>query len=518
MYFHLPVGTMGYDPEIVKCDEKFFGDTQFPIREHGLYGGMTPPPSYHSVDGLLPTETARSAPYDPRDDPNRGRAYTTIPRYPPRTEKTNVNSEPREDRRKSHRHHGSSSSYNSNWTAKLVFQELKSNLFGSGNGNDDHDSRGRRESRREGRRSSPPKVDFSTNGRNINYSVHNHWYDGDRSDDLSRTNTWPGHRTTLSSQPSTRGALPPSGRDWHARMRYQGGSTPSFEGFVSVMSPYLPERFIVDPFLRNMFDHCSHNSSQSTPYPQQNVDPWWSHRSQAEQAFTEDMMHELGRYGPDALNQFDAMFGTPFAQRQPPGRYATRQPSAQRRPSQSPNHPKPSPDEQQDRRSSTETQPPTSDSAMQGAASALTTYNNRWTYIDSIQNPYPSELPWPAMRARVSFDHMKCDAFSFFAKGCGLQPDKSKAPKLDFALSSQSQSPYTSYSDRVKEEERKRLRCFKQQMQREKLRWHEDKLRRRFPEAVAGGGEDGMAERRKAVWAAISEGSTACEKRLQGLS
>lgn len=59
---------------------------------------------------------------------------------------------------------------------------------------------------------------------------------------------------------------------------------------------------------------------------------------------------------------------------------------------------------------------------------------------------------------------------------------------------------------------RKLLKTFKRQMQREKLRWHEDKLRRKFP-AVMGRDD----ERRKAVWAAIAEGSAVCDRRLANM-
>ncbi len=64
------------------------------------------------------------------------------------------------------------------------------------------------------------------------------------------------------------------------------------------------------------------------------------------------------------------------------------------------------------------------------------------------------------------------------------------------------------------------LKGFKQQMQREKLRWHEDKLGRKFPDAMAvgiGRERDGGDERRKAVWAAIAEGSKVCDRRLGDL-
>jgi hypothetical protein len=111
---------------------------------------------------------------------------------------------------------------------------------------------------------------------------------------------------------------------------------------------------------------------------------------------------------------------------------------------------------------------------------------------------------------------MKCDVFSFFAHGFGLQPDRTKAPKLDFILSPRSpspRSPYPSYDQRQQECKRKMLKGFKQQMQREKLRWHEDKLRRKFPEMV-GVGSERDDEKRKAVWAAIAEGSAVCDRRL----
>lgn len=109
---------------------------------------------------------------------------------------------------------------------------------------------------------------------------------------------------------------------------------------------------------------------------------------------------------------------------------------------------------------------------------------------------------------------MKCDVFLFFARACGLQPDRNKAPKLDFKLASP--SPYPSCDQRQQESERKMLKMFKQQMQREKLRWHEDKPRRKFLTRSVWV-RMGMLKKRKAVWAAIAEGSTVCDKRLENV-
>ena len=64
-------------------------------------------------------------------------------------------------------------------------------------------------------------------------------------------------------------------------------------------------------------------------------------------------------------------------------------------------------------------------------------------------------------------------------------------------------------------------------MLKEKLRWHEDRLRRKFPHVVvgtggmrSGGGGRTSRERemRKAVWAAIAEGSAIAERRLAGMN
>jgi hypothetical protein len=146
---------------------------------------------------------------------------------------------------------------------------------------------------------------------------------------------------------------------------------------------------------------------------------------------------------------------------------------------------------------------------MHQAANRLAQYNARWDYIDSLQQPLPSELPWPKLDRHLPFDEMKYDVFAFFARGCGLEPDEAKSPRLDFRLCPR--SPYPSQQARQQECERTMLKAFKAQMQRDKLRWHEDKLGRKFPQVV---GREGDEEARKAVWAAIAEGSVVCDKRL----
>lgn len=150
----------------------------------------------------------------------------------------------------------------------------------------------------------------------------------------------------------------------------------------------------------------------------------------------------------------------------------------------------------------------TSGRCVRGAASALCEYNKRWDYINGTHQPCLAQLPWPKIRSEGSFDDIKYDVFSFFAKGCGLQPDDAKAPRLNFKLSAR--RPHSSCDRRQQEGEKRMLKAFREQMKREKRHWHPDRLGLKFPVVMDMDDDSG-----KAVWAAIVEGSAICERRLR---
>jgi hypothetical protein len=468
---------------------------------NAFYAGMSPPPSYHSFEGLWAKQAPHPGASIGRDFGSHVREQDIVARRPTsRHEEITVNRRPREDRRKHHRPRRSSSSHNKTWTAKLVLQGLRSDLFGSNHGDEvSRDSKGR---------PGTTKLDFTKSSRNIHYTVHNHWHDMAPSEHVPLTKTCPGRDPTKHSDnyfanlmsgavPAFRlnrhsgPQQPPSWCSHHDRQQ-------TFDDFVSGYRPSLLEELDVEAVGKKVFGGGYRYPLREGHCPPQEY-PWWSSDSEAEQGFAGIWGHDCGRHSAGLDGKPDPSMRTSFDRnesidhgRQNHDRKYDGSQEEERRCQQPPDHNASSWNSEQ---------------AMLQAASVLTDYNKRWSYIDTVQQPYPHELPWPTIRADVSFDHMKCDVFSFFARGCGLEPDRSKAPKLDFKPSLR--SPYPSYDQRQQECERKMLKQYKQQMQREKLRWHEDKLRRKFPEAI--GRDD---DRRKAVWAAIAEGSAVCDKRL----
>ncbi len=165
-----------------------FKEKHPPMLGRSLYAGMTPPPSYHTFDGLWPDQASRpSVPFD-HEVGNRVKQQGIVPqRYIARDEHIAINQRSRDDRRKHHRPRRSSS-HNSTWTAKLVFQGLRSNLFGLGD-----TDQAIRESKRRSSTSRTRKPDFSSTSRNIHYNIHNHWHEMSPPEHISRTETWPGH-------------------------------------------------------------------------------------------------------------------------------------------------------------------------------------------------------------------------------------------------------------------------------------------------------------------------------------
>ena len=472
-------------------------EKQSPKLGPSCYEGMTPPPSYQSCDGLLADEATRPGVSLGQELQNRTREQGTMPRqHNRRTEELIINHRSRDDCRKRHPYHGSSSSHKDHWTAKLVFQGLKSNLFGSCN-------TGQSSGQRQGRRpaSRVTWIDISNNGDN-HYTIHNHWHEMTLSGHFSRTKSWRGDEPAghiprpFPNFPS--GALPPFRFDAHyadhkaARWPWCQDHPISCEETTSSFSPYQSDELERSSLWEKVFGHEPCYTSHGAASPHQPQDPWWSGQSTAEQEWADGTTQAWHRHGLRFATDHDTTWPTSFDRRGSSG---------QVRGSGGPMD-----------CAARSSAPWTSEHGTPNTTSSLTDYNKRWDYIDTVQQPYPYEIPWPRVRPDASFDHMKCDVFSFFANGHGLEPDRSKAPKLDFKLSPR--SPYPSYDQRQQDCERKMLKKFKQQMQKEKLRWHEDKLRRKFPNVVGRGWED---ERRKAVWAAIAEGSAICDKRLANM-
>lgn len=454
-----------------------------------FYEGMAPP-SYNSFDGIW--EDAATFPRASlgTEFHYRDREHGATPRHQrSRNEELTINHRSRDDRRKHHRPHRSSSSHNHNWTARLVFQGLKSNLFGSGSNTESG-----RDSKRRAPVSRTTKLDFCSNNRDIHYTVHNHWHDSSPSESISRTRTSPCLESVGDGpQPIANimsGALPAfTLGPQYANQRMAGGlpcqdHPMSFDGLFSGFSPPVHEE-LDDSSIWGIFSHWPHRPSHEAAYRYPVYDSSGTGHSEAAQEAPHSSP-EWCRHCPGSSTNHESTTQPSFGGH----RFCSH--------------------DRERRHSSTR---PNSENGRPDAASAMTDYNKRWDYIDTVQRPHPHELPWPTIRPDVPFDHMKCDVFAFFAQACGLRPDRRKAPKLDFKLSPR--SPYPSYDQRQQECERKMLKMFKQQMQREKLRWHEDKLRRKFPDVV-GRGSDGERddERRKAVWAAIAEGSAVCDRRL----
>jgi hypothetical protein len=497
LYFLPPVETMGHYSESPKSKAKNFEEKQSPMSARSLYAGVTPPPSYQSFEGLWAHRASRPMASDGREvhaTPGRQGMYLQHPVS--RNEELMVNRRPRADRQKHHPPRRSSSSHNSSWTAKLIFQGLRSNLFGSGGA-----EQLSQESRERPASSRRTKLDFSTACREMHnhYTIHNHWQNPSLDEHISRTRTWPADGSARNAHDAFADFMgeghPTFGFDAYGAGQRVAGQ-PSYhdhptllDNFVSGFSTSRREEFDPNSWLKDLFDDFPHHPAQSASYAQGTHDPW-SHYWEAERKLAQDTMSGSGRSGPEHVTNREPAPRTPFARNEFRGHEHEKHPSSDRA-KQSSNSPRP-----EDR--------------IPDAASELAAYNKRWDYIDTIQQPHPGELPWPIIRHDVPFDHMKCDVFSFFARASGLQPERSKAPKLDFKLSPR--SPYPSFDQHHQERERKMLKTFKQQMQREKLRWHEDKLRRKFP-AVMGWDD----ERRKAVWAAIAEGSAVCDKRLANM-
>jgi hypothetical protein len=490
---------MGYHGDS-QSKRKSVGEQRPATSSSSFYAGLTPPPSYHSFDGLWSDSERRQRVPSGTEMYHQERQQGMIPqRHTSRNEELTVNRHSRSDRRKHHRPRRSSSSHNStSWTAKLVFQGLRSNLFGSGNMD-----QSRQESSGRIPTSRTTKLDLSNTSRDVHYTVHNHWHGTSTSENLSRSKTWPAYEPTRHDVEyfvkSMGESLPTFAFDARSAAHNVAGrplfpdKTTTFEGFLSGLSPYMSEELeataLWEKFIADWPRHPSHMAN----HPHSEQGPWWNNCAKAAQRLKEEEKEEEAmtgcyRHWPNNSTNID-----PNLSARPHG--ANRASSTDREGQHPDDYETPSHNTRD------------YETAMLAAASALTDYNEHWHYIDSVQQPQPRELPWPTIRPAVPFDHMKCDAFSFYAHGCGLQPDRSKAPKLDFKLSPR--SPYPSYDQRQQDCERKMLKTFKQQMQREKLRWHEDKLRRKFPEAI--GRDD---EKRKAVWAAVSEGSAICDRRL----
>jgi hypothetical protein len=479
---------MGYRHDLPEKTERRFEKKHSPLSSRFVYPEVTPPPSYHSFEGFRPNQATGPAASVDTEVRKRAREHGTVSQHPmSRNEELVVNRRPRRDHRKHHRRRSSSSSHKSSWTAKLVFQGLRSSLLGSSS--PDHT---RRETSREQSTSQTTRLDFSTTSRDIHYTVHNHWYETSSSNPPSRTKTWPGRQP---ARPATHpfahlmsGALPTFVSDEHfvlqgvtGRPLCQEHQRP-FGCLFSGVSSQMPDEIDAGSPFEEIFDTFSPYPGDARAYARAAHDVWWRDQSEAQQAFA----NGPGRCSHDFISNGDPASRLPFGMNGSRGYDRESDSSHERRDSSNPHD---------------------SHHSSHVAGCQLAAYNKRWDYLDTVQHPFPHELPWPAMRHDVSFDHMKCDVFVFFARGCKLQPDRSKAPKLDFTLPPR--SPYPSYDQRQQEWARKMLKVFKRQMQREKLRWHEDKLRRKFPEAI-----EKDDERRKAVWAAIAEGSAVCEKRL----
>lgn len=480
--------------------EQGFGEKQAPMSSPYPHAGMTPPPSYHSFDDGLWTDQANCPGTSFRKEArNRSTDPGAMARHPrSRNEEVTINHRSRDARRKHHRSRTCSSSHNSAWIAKLVFQGLKSNLFGSG----DHDPTNR-ESKGRTPASRMTKLDIANKCRHVHYAIHNHWPESD-SEPVSRAQTWPDHQQIWqfwqcleSLAGATSGALPAFGVEGKSAAHGSSGRPTYqdhlrwFRNFDYIFNQCMDtEELSSAQVWKKLFDalrdHPSHGTAHSPHHSW-----WWDGQPQPEQACA--TIPECARQCPEFATASNPNVEPPSGRS---GRASTDTASHGPNPHDmhSTNLPKPEPN-------------------TPDPSSALAAYNIRWDYIDTVQQPFRHELPWPpTIRPNLPFDHTKCDVFAFFARAFDLQPDGSKAPRLDFELSPP-RSPYPSYDHRQQESEKKMLKMFKQQMQREKLRWHEDKLTRKFPGIV--GSE--LDERRKAVWAAIAEGSAVCDRRLISL-
>lgn len=492
--FHVPVASMCPHRDLPPSKAKAFEERPPPVSTHAFYAGMGPPPSYHSFDGIWANHAPRPMARIGRDSdshsPPAGQSMVSQHPVSANDELTN-NRTCRADRRKHHRRRRSSSAHRSSWTAKLMIQGLRSNLFGSGNV--ERDGQGPKERR--------TKLDFSTKYRDIHnhYTVYNHCHENWPDEDESRTKTWPAEDSARHarrpSADSGKEGIPSFGFDAAtvqnvARWPSRDPHPMLVEDFFSDFNQRRPEVADQNCFLEELFDDGSDCPGHGAHHPQATADPWFNCQWGDDNLSADDHLYGWDNYpppghagnpGPASTTAFVGNSSSSYERDTYPlsdqGKNSTRSRSKLRTPD---------------------------------AGSELAVYNKRWDYIDTVQHPYPRELPWPAIRPSVPFDHAKCDVFSFFAKGCGLQPDRTKAPKLDFKLSPR--SPYPSHDQRQRECEGKLLKRFKQQMKREKLRWHEDKLGRKFPPLL-----ERDNEKRKAVWAAIAEGSEACDKRLNSM-
>lgn len=473
-------------------------EKQSPMSSDAFSTGSAPPPSYHSFDRIWTNPAICSGASPDADASNRTREREVFQQqHLPRREEVRVGPMDQDERPRHRRPRRSSSSHSSGWVAKLVIRGLRSNLLGS------DDSENTHAQSKEPTSSQKPKLRSIPPCRDVHYTVHNHWHGLGPSEPydhrLSHTKTWPGDEAAgHDPRPFAHlmsGDCPNFGLDaraWTSKSteRTLPPDHPTFGTFGLDFAPFIPPGLnpglLLKGALAGVAPHALHGTTCS--YPSQDV--WVHDHTGATQTVLDNLMQGWGVHNPSlAADAVSKSYG-PFDQDGLRGHEHGCRHASQR--------------------SVPPSGPPNWGGGMIDAASRLADYNKRWDYIDTIQQPYSYELPWPAIRPDVSFDHMKCDAFSFFAKACGLQPDRAKAPKLDFKLSTR--SPYPSYDRRQQECERRMLQLFKEQMKREKLRWHEDKLGRKFPEVM---GRD--EERRKAVWAAIAEGSAICDRRLRNL-
>lgn len=482
---------MGYHQDF-QDKAKGFEERQPPIPSSFPSAEMTSPPSYHSFDELLEDHTVyhRGSVCQER---NRGAEQAFSPRErTARNEELRRNQRERDDHRKQTRRRRSSSSHSSVWSAKLILQGLKYNLLGSGS-----TSQSGRHSRTRTPASRTTNLDLGSHAGDVHYTIHNHWHDTTRSEPLSHATSWPDRQpfdeVTSGALPSARFDMQSTACNTAGKPWYQSHQIP-LEAYVSGFIPHTFERYDPSSVWENLNGGVARHRPSEESCPCSTRDFHKSGRPGHKPASPEDYVHATAQKCAD----FPAA-----AAPDPTIRLPSDGNNGHRHHDRNNQQPQTSP-----------SSPPKPERVMPDAATVLANYNKHWEYIESVQQPYLHELPWPTIRPSVSFDHMKCDVFSFFAQACGLQPDGIKAPKLDFKLASR--SPYTSYNLRQQESERMMLKMFKQQMQREKLRWHEDKLRRKFPGAFCMG-EDRDAEKRKAVWAAIAEGSTVCDKRLENI-
>ncbi len=178
---------MGHYSDTLQSKGKSFEGKQSHLSSRPLYADMTPPPSYQSSDGTWAHRASR--PVCSRDrgfHAAPGGQATFSQHAASENDELTINRGPRADRQRHHHRRRSSPSHNRSWVAALIFQGLRSNLFGSGDtGHSGRGSTGRTMASRK------TKPDFSTVCREVHnhYTIHNHWQNVGPDKHLSHTET-----------------------------------------------------------------------------------------------------------------------------------------------------------------------------------------------------------------------------------------------------------------------------------------------------------------------------------------